>query len=561
MKGHAMTTETTTETAVIECWRRDGGVLRVAGAAGTGKTTYAAELMQEMKDHGIRPIFSAFTNKAVVNLREKRAQPAITLHQLLRSPTGFKLNRIGFAAHIIETNPPEAIVLIRMPGQRQIKPPLDTPTRYALVHGEERPTVVSWGNDGVTYEVTPHDDMVMTTLPEGAQFYRLPVMNENYEISTRTEPLFAIEYDILHPVFDLKRRFGSDYNTVIVDECSMVGEELYRDILGCTKQGWRVMLVGDPHQLPPVEDDEDRRDGKGSKRKDGESAVAPFNYEKPDIELLTIHRTDCPDIIDLTSKLRRGERPTYGKSEHAQVIGFSSAEWGDDRTLDAADQLICGFNKTRAFLNAVIRKIRGYTSPVPMVGERLIARATYWRQNLVSMRKVEGVLKRIAELEAIKPRTYAVEMEIARRKELHKQLLKTVCIAKGSQWTVMEITKDEPPYVSMILGAFGKTDKIEVHAKAHHDFFDPDPSKQGELSYEEIHRDNAMKLNFGYAITAHNAQGSEYDHVLVVDEAARVMRNPIDIRRWRYTAATRAKRYLTWVTADADFPEPFSRPR
>jgi exodeoxyribonuclease-5 len=532
---------------VIMRWMRDGGVLRVAGAAGTGKTTYAAKMAQEMRQYGMRTVFSAYTNKAVVNLREKRAQPAVTLHQLLRSPTGFKLNRIGFAAHIIETNPPEAIVLIRMPGQRQIMPPLDTPTRYALVHGEEPPVVVSWGDDGVAFKVDAASDMVMTTLPPGAQFYRLPVMSKDYEIFTRSEPPFAIEYDILHPTFDLKRRFGSDFNTLVVDECSMVDEGFYRDILGCAERGWRVMLVGDPHQLPPVEN--------------GESAVAPFNYEKPDIELVEIHRTDCPDIIDLSGKLRRGERPAYGGSEHVQVIGFASKEWGDDQTLDAADQIICGLNKTRAFLNAVIRKIRGYASPVPMVGERLIARATYWRQNLVAMDKVEGVLKRIAELEAVEPLTYAVAMEISRLSALHQKLLDTVCIANGSQWLVKQITEDKPPYVSMILGAFDKPDEIEVHAKAHYDFFDPDPSKQGELSYEEIHRNNAMKLNFAYAITCHNAQGSEYDHVVVVDEAARVMRNPIDIRRWRYTAATRAKRFLTWVTADADFPEPFSRLR
>jgi exodeoxyribonuclease V len=43
-------------------------------------------------------------------------------------------------------------------------------------------------------------------------------------------------------------------------------------------------------------------------------------------------------------------------------------------------------------------------------------------------------------------------------------------------------------------------------------------------------------FSFGYAVTGHKSQGSEWENVLVVDECPRW----VDRRRWRYTAFTRA---------------------
>jgi exodeoxyribonuclease-5 len=50
-------------------------------------------------------------------------------------------------------------------------------------------------------------------------------------------------------------------------------------------------------------------------------------------------------------------------------------------------------------------------------------------------------------------------------------------------------------------------------------------------------------FDWAYGITAHKAQGSEWDAVVVVDE-------PLwgtDRVKWRYTAASRAKKMLYWI--------------
>ena len=44
-----------------------------------------------------------------------------------------------------------------------------------------------------------------------------------------------------------------DYDFAVVDECSMVSESLFREIVQ-SKRSCRVLFVGDPAQLPPVED-------------------------------------------------------------------------------------------------------------------------------------------------------------------------------------------------------------------------------------------------------------------------------------------------------------------
>ena len=51
-------------------------------------------------------------------------------------------------------------------------------------------------------------------------------------------------------------------------------------------------------------------------------------------------------------------------------------------------------------------------------------------------------------------------------------------------------------------------------------------------------------LTFGYAATVHKSQGSEWDHVAIVDDCPR--RNSMR-RSWLYTAITRARKTLTII--------------
>lgn len=54
------------------------------------------------------------------------------------------------------------------------------------------------------------------------------------------------------------------------------------------------------------------------------------------------------------------------------------------------------------------------------------------------------------------------------------------------------------------------------------------------------------QFDYGYCITCHKSQGSEYEKVLVVEEVLK----STDHARWLYTACTRAAKKLTLVLKD-----------
>lgn len=140
---------------------------------------------------------------------------------------------------------------------------------------------------------------------------------------------------------------------VVVDEVSMVGEELARDLLSF---GVRILVLGDPAQLPPVK-------GEGF-----------FINARPDVMLTEIHRqaADNP-IIRLSMDVREGRRLTPGEHGSSRVYARHELSRDDMRELVlSADQMLCGLNKTRYSFNARVRDIAGRKWHMPEPGERII---------------------------------------------------------------------------------------------------------------------------------------------------------------------------------------------
>jgi exodeoxyribonuclease-5 len=67
-------------------------------------------------------------------------------------------------------------------------------------------------------------------------------------------------------------------------------------------------------------------------------------------------------------------------------------------------------------------------------------------------------------------------------------------------------------------------------------------SQFGRNLIEDFRSQDVVLADYGYALTAHKAQGSEWDDVLVLEELS----SKWDSRRWRYTVATRAKERLIY---------------
>lgn len=294
---------------------------------------------------------------------------------------------------------------------------------------------------------------------------------------------------------------------IVVDEASMVSAEMLQDLLSF---GVKCLFCGDNAQLPPV---------------NGDCAL----LETPDFTLTEIVRqaADNP-IIRLATMARNGEFIPYG--EYGDKVSVISRRFftgmGRKKALLRADQIICGRNRTRSELNKELREYLGVdASPLPLAGEKVICTLNDWEKPLDKEEKFHLVNGIIGRVEA--------------------------CEESGDFLARMRFKADkigdevEVPVDTGIFLADGYAHGYGEKAVT---------VKGGELvheyNYETLRRLKAEKedlicrFEFAYAITCHKAQGSEFDFVVVFDEAWAFGE---ERHRWLYTAITRAKDKLLIV--------------
>lgn len=271
------------------------------------------------------------------------------------------------------------------------------------------------------------------------------------------EPMFTLRHDAPASKADL----------IIIDECSMVDEELGRDLLSFGKP---VLVLGDPAQLPPVK-------GGGF-----------FTEGAPDFMLTEIHRqaADNP-IIRLSMAIREGESFDE-QSDECRLV--SRKEITTDEIM-AADQILVGANRTRKRYNDRLRELHGYTDPTPEAEEKLVC----LRNN-----KKKGLLN-------------------------------------GGIWTVDRRMSPRGGRVrfSVRPEEGGKAVTVSVPRA----FF-----LDGPENVAWAQRKGADEFDYGYALTVHKAQGSQWDSVVLFDESFMFREHRA---RWLYTGVTRAAKRLVLV--------------
>lgn len=259
---------------------------------------------------------------------------------------------------------------------------------------------------------------------------------------------------------------------IIIDECSMVDEELGRDLLSF---GTPVLVLGDPGQLPPI------------------SGGGFFTEHEPDFLLTEIHRQarDNP-IIDIAMQVRQGNELVHGDYGTTQIISKSDVD--QDLVLDA-DQVLVGTNKTRRRYNQRLRVLKGFDQPYPQSGDKLVCLRNDPSKGLLNGSLWQAMT---ASKETTKPGINV----LVRPEEDDMQ--------RGSA------------KVRLLKAAFEDSDvEIPWSTKKRFDDFD-----------------------FGYALTVHKAQGSQWNNVVIFDESW-AFRDTAE--RWLYTAITRAVENLTIV--------------
>ena len=274
-------------------------------------------------------------------------------------------------------------------------------------------------------------------------------------------------------LFTLRRDApASTADLIIVDECSMVDEELGRDLLSFGKP---VLVLGDPAQLPPVK-------GGGY-----------FTEAEPDFMLTEIHRqAQGNPIIRLSMQIREGRPQTgsddFGGDHSCRIIRRDEVTSED---ILGADQVLVGTNRTRKRFNDRIRELKGHLEPLPEATEKLVC----LRNN-----KTKGLLN---------GGIWMVTLTKAPRGEKARMLV---------------APEDGGKQVSISVPKAMFTDGPEIV---------PWAARKG-----------ADEFDFGYALTVHKAQGSQWDNIVLFDESYAFRDHA---QRWLYTGVTRAAERLTVV--------------
>ena len=142
---------------------------------------------------------------------------------------------------------------------------------------------------------------------------------------------------------------ASKAKLIVIDECSMVDEELGRDLMSF---GVPVLVLGDPAQLPPV------------------SGGGFFTAGEPDAMLTEVHRQAENDpIVRLSMAVRAGETLAPGAWGDTEVVPKSAL---DPARVLGADQILVGRNATRRAYNNRMRERRRFAEPLPVAGDKLV---------------------------------------------------------------------------------------------------------------------------------------------------------------------------------------------
>ena len=291
------------------------------------------------------------------------------------------------------------------------------------------------------------------------------------------------------------------YKIVVVDEVSMAPKTLM-DLL--FKHNIYVICLGDPFQLPPVDKKEDNH-----------------LLDAPHIFLDEIMRqAQESEIIQLSMAIRENRPIEAFQGKEVQILNKEELNTG---MLTWADQILVATNATRVSINTQMRKLLNFGEK-PQDGDKIICLRNYW--DCFSDNEEPLVNGTIG-------------------------ILKDSFLTKRYLPSIVKST-DGLSHIDIIMGDFISDSGMYFHSLE----MDKKMIDTGEFSLDwktvyQLNRNPKtrdippLEFTYGYAITCHKAQGSEWDKVLVIEE--KFPFDKIEHARWLYTAVTRSSEKLVLV--------------
>lgn len=462
-------------------------VMTLGGYAGSGKST----LVSLIADQVDLPCFCAYTGKASSVLKRKLSAAGITT----TPKTMRKSDGMGLGEGLPYCGTIHSLVYRPCDCREPQAVEIDKPCPQKDCVGE-----TGWDAElGVSFCAGGHNGLIATE----EAFNKL---------KPKTKLVYAKKIDGVCQTCREKgwlRREALDrhYGLIIVDEASMVDDDMLRDLKSFEVP---ILAVGDHGQLPPVK-------GFGSLMKN------------PLLRLEKIHRQAEGNPIIALSKLIReeGRLPERISGDEVTFGSLRMVErFLEDRYADVSPERLlqmgvaCYTNRRRQGLNVAVRRALGYARSgreMPQKGEHVICLRNMKSRVPPVYNGMRGVLTSDTKPKQVRN---AFDETIS-ESEIH---------IEGS----VVFPEDGIPEgrFEMLAAQFGREKTFQ----------DPE-----ELAREVGIHSFAMAgplFDFGYAMTVHKMQGSQFDDLVVCAERPGPVSNE-DWRRWLYTAVTRASKKLT----------------
>lgn len=287
-----------------------------------------------------------------------------------------------------------------------------------------------------------------------------------------------------------------DYKVIVVDEVSMLPKDMWDLLL---THGIYVIACGDPFQIPPIDKNQDNG-----------------ILNNPHIFLDEVMRqAKESDIICLSMDIREGKKINPFKGNDTQV--FNKKDLCDGMYF-WADQILVSTNKSRHDINSYIRDDlgRGFE---PEINDKVICLRNCW--DTLSEKQCDPLIN--GSIGTIS----AMHMEsidyIIMGQKVTAPVLVTDLITSNDEYKNLHID-----YTALTTGE---------------KFFNP--RQEYIIRKNKQNPELPIEFNFGYAITGHRAQGSQWNKVLVLEESFPF--DKIEHARWLYTTVTRAAEKLTLI--------------
>lgn len=113
-------------------------------------------------------------------------------------------------------------------------------------------------------------------------------------------------------------------------------------------------------------------------------------------------------------------------------------------------------------------------------------------------------------------------------------------LLNGGLWDVLDCTQLGENRIGLSVMDPDAENEVIVDTEAHIHYFQ---GREKEIEWWE--KNDADEFDYGYALTVHKAQGSQWPNVCVIDEGRCF---GTDAKRWLYTGVTRAEESVTVIT-------------